>query len=158
MFCKIFCWKLNILGLLLKESEIDFPFYFTSGSLSAGASPLHSPGNTPTASPGSKRKDRPGSHPPPLDIPGAGQFKPMVQENIGGTTYFYTEDQHGQPGPHGPGGFDPPQSQAGTGMVSNMCALSSKKANFRNKILRGKKPVSHTMWSKREKNLWEKII
>lgn len=69
-----------------------------SGSLSAGASPLHSPGNTPTASPGSKRKDRPGSHPPPLDIYGN---KPTMQENIGGTTYFFTDEQHQAAGAQG---------------------------------------------------------
>ena len=71
--------------------NINNMFIIYTGSLSAGASPLHSQGTTPTASPGSKRKDRTGSHPPPLDI--TGQYKPTMQENIGGTTYFYTDEQ-----------------------------------------------------------------
>ncbi|XP_038055526.1 PAN2-PAN3 deadenylation complex subunit pan3-like isoform X2 [Patiria miniata] len=61
--------------------------HYNSGSLSAGASPLQSPGNSPSM----RRKGQP----PPLDISSAQANFPgaMVQENIGGTTYFYTEDQ-----------------------------------------------------------------
>ncbi|XP_033118172.1 PAN2-PAN3 deadenylation complex subunit pan3-like [Anneissia japonica] len=60
----------------------------TAGSLSAGASPLHSPAH----SPGTRRKElnKHGSQDP------SSSGKATIQENIGGTTYFYTEQQLSQ--------------------------------------------------------------
>ncbi|XP_072171450.1 PAN2-PAN3 deadenylation complex subunit pan3-like, partial [Diadema setosum] len=64
---------------------------FVSGSLSAGASPLHSPGGSPSMN---RKEFRRSQAPAPIDLEGKGSssYKPVAQENIGGTTYFYTDD------------------------------------------------------------------
>ncbi|XP_041463610.1 PAN2-PAN3 deadenylation complex subunit Pan3-like isoform X4 [Lytechinus variegatus] len=69
---------------------------FVSGSLSAGASPLHSPGGSPNTS---RKEFRRAPAPTPIEMDGAAkskgsaQYPGVTQENIGGTTYFYTDDQ-----------------------------------------------------------------
>lgn len=67
---------------------------FVSGSLSAGASPLHSPGGSPSVS---RKEFRRSQAPASIDIDGKGKgsapYPGVTQENIGGTTYFYTDDQ-----------------------------------------------------------------
>ncbi|XP_077984050.1 PAN2-PAN3 deadenylation complex subunit pan3-like [Glandiceps talaboti] len=79
-----------------------------SNSLSSGHSPLHSPKITPTGSPILRHRTR-SPLPPALDINPASlpsqdnpeQVDPTqqmpgpshIQENIGGTTYFYTQEQ-----------------------------------------------------------------
>ncbi|XP_071949670.1 PAN2-PAN3 deadenylation complex subunit pan3-like [Antedon mediterranea] len=57
----------------------------TAGSLSAGASPLHSPAH----SPGTRRKEQ-------NKQSSNSSGNTTIQENIGGTTYFYTEQQLAQ--------------------------------------------------------------
>ncbi|PIK44316.1 putative PAB-dependent poly(A)-specific ribonuclease subunit PAN3-like [Apostichopus japonicus] len=66
---------------------------YLAGSLSAGASPKHSPGSSPIL----RRRDL-ASIPAPLDLASPSQqqqqqFKQPRLENIGGTTYFITDDQ-----------------------------------------------------------------
>ncbi|XP_070554519.1 PAN2-PAN3 deadenylation complex subunit pan3-like [Ptychodera flava] len=81
-----------------------------SNSFSAAHSPLHSPKLTPTGSPTLRHRSRsplpsaldlnqvnagtPGKADAPT-VPGtaAGQLPSHIQENIGGTTYFYTQEQ-----------------------------------------------------------------
>lgn len=68
-------------------------FVISIGSLSAGASPKHSPGSSPIL----RRRDL-ASIPAPLDLASPSQqqqqqFKQPRLENIGGTTYFITDDQ-----------------------------------------------------------------
>lgn len=65
--------------------------FLSAGSLSAGASPKHSPGSSPIL----RRRD-PASVPAPLDLGSASQqYKQPRLENIGGTTYFITDDHMG---------------------------------------------------------------
>ncbi|XP_030836314.1 PAN2-PAN3 deadenylation complex subunit pan3-like isoform X2 [Strongylocentrotus purpuratus] len=83
---------------------------FVSGSLSAGASPLHSPGGSPNTS---RKEFRRAQAPSAIEIDGKGASKGganypgVTQENIGGTTYFYTDDQ----------GPAVPQAPANAGIV-----------------------------------------
>ncbi|XP_006820509.1 PAN2-PAN3 deadenylation complex subunit pan3-like [Saccoglossus kowalevskii] len=77
-----------------------------SNSMSSGPSPMHSPKLTPTGSPIMMRHRNRSPTPAALDLgspgtpaqpPIGGKQDPMVsnhiQENIGGTTYFYTQEQ-----------------------------------------------------------------
>ncbi|XP_064636086.1 PAN2-PAN3 deadenylation complex subunit pan3-like isoform X2 [Lineus longissimus] len=60
--------------------------------MSAGTSPVHSPGLSPNHSPLSQRRNK---SPKPLNInnANAANENATIQENVGGTTYFYTSEE-----------------------------------------------------------------
>ena len=103
--------------------SITIPLYFDPqlfleplGSLSAGASPLHSPGGSPNTS---RKEFRRAQAPSAIEIDGKGASKGganypgVTQENIGGTTYFYTDDQ----------GPAVPQAPANAGIVNHQILI-----------------------------------
>lgn len=102
----IYIQSFNVCDLLGCESgqgslfliRLEYLFFWTGMSLSAGSSPLHSPKITPHTSPAPRRRSHtpnpsPANYMVPTTASDQGGGAHVIQkETVGGTTYFYTDN------------------------------------------------------------------